>query len=145
MKRTYRWPAFLLCVSLLFLAACGAEQAPVPERSDTEYIFVHGLSGWGSYDKSYKRMPYWGMFCGDLMDLSGGMCFFMRPGHLEAGYFSSMSEKVKASVSVPVLLTGGVNKLSDAEALLQKGKADLIGVGRALLKDAAWGAGLYAE
>ena len=79
------------------------------------------------------------------MDLSGGMCFFMRPGHLEAGYFSSMSEKVKASVSVPVLLTGGVNKLSDAEALLQKGEADLIGVGRALLKDAAWGAGLYAE
>ena len=145
MKRTYRWPAFLLCVSLLFLAACGAEQTPVPERSDTEYIFVHGLSGWGSYDKTYKRMPYWGMFGADLLDLSGGMCFFMWPGHLEAGYFSSMSEKVKASVSVPVLLTGGVNKLSDAEALLQKGKADLIGVGRALLKDAAWGAGLYAE
>ena len=81
----------------------------------------------------------------DLLDLSGGMCFYMRPGHLEAGYFSSMSEKVRACVSVPVLLTGGVTKLSDAEALLQKGKADLIGVGRALLKDAAWGAGLYAE
>ncbi len=74
----------------------------------------------------------------DLLDLSGGMCFFMRPGHLEAGYFSSMSEKVKASVSVPVLLTGGVHKIADAEALLQNGKADLIGVGRALLKDAAW-------
>lgn len=79
----------------------------------------------------------------DLLDLSGGMCFFMRPGHLEAGYFSSLSEKVKAAVSVPVLLTGGVTKLSDAEALLQCGKADLIGVGRALLKDAAWGVSLY--
>ncbi len=32
-----------------------------------EYVFVHGLSGWGSYDKTYKRMPYWGMFGGDLM------------------------------------------------------------------------------
>ena len=74
----------------------------------------------------------------DLLDLSGGMCFFMRPGHLEAGYFSSMSEKVKASVSVPVLVTGGVHKIVDAEMLLQNGKADLIGVGRALLKDAAW-------
>ena len=74
----------------------------------------------------------------DLLDLSGGMCFFMRPGHLEPGYFSSMSEKVKASVSVPVLLTGGVKKPGEAEALLQKEKADLIGVGRALLKDAAW-------
>ena len=78
----------------------------------------------------------------DLLDLSGGMCFFMRPGHLEAGYFSSMSEKVKAAVSVPVLLTGGVHKIGDAEALLQNSKADLIGVGRALLKDAAWGASL---
>ena len=74
----------------------------------------------------------------DLIDLSGGMCFYMRPGHLEPGYFSSMSEKVKAEVTVPVLLTGGVKQVVEAEALLQAGKADLIGVGRALLKDAAW-------
>lgn len=74
----------------------------------------------------------------DLLDLSGGMCFYMRPGHLEAGYFASMSAKVKSAVSVPVLLTGGVKKVADAEALLADGKADLIGVGRALLKDAAW-------
>ena len=81
----------------------------------------------------------------DLLDLSGGMCFFMRPGHLEAGYFSSMSEKVKACVSVPVLLTGGAHKIADAEALLQSGKADLIGVGRALLKDAAWAAEAFGR
>ena len=31
------------------------------------YIFVHGISGWGSYDKVYDRMPYWGMFGGDLI------------------------------------------------------------------------------
>ena len=74
----------------------------------------------------------------DLIDLSGGMCFFFRPGHLEAGYFSSMSEKVKARVSVPVLLTGGVQHVADAEKLLISDKADLIGVGRALLKDAHW-------
>ena len=79
----------------------------------------------------------------DLLDLSGGMCFFMRPGHLEAGYFASMSEKVKASVSIPVLLTGGVHKIGEAEALLQDGKADLIGVGRALLKDAAWASEVF--
>jgi len=74
----------------------------------------------------------------DLIDLSGGMCFFFRPGHLEAGYFSSMSKKVKARVSVPVLLTGGVQRIAEAEKLLASGKADLIGVGRALLKDAHW-------
>ena len=32
------------------------------------YVFVHGLSGWGSYDAVYKLMPYWGMFGGDLME-----------------------------------------------------------------------------
>ena len=74
----------------------------------------------------------------DLLDLSGGMCFFTRPGHAEPGYFSSMSEKVKAAVSIPVLLTGGVKKPAEAEALLAGGKADLIGVGRALLKNASW-------
>ncbi len=31
------------------------------------YIFVHGLSGWGSYDRQYRRTPYWGMRGGDLM------------------------------------------------------------------------------
>ena len=35
--------------------------------SDLTYIFVHGLSGWGSYDEKYKKKPYWGMSGGDLM------------------------------------------------------------------------------
>ncbi len=36
--------------------------------SELKYIFVHGLSGWGSYDERYRRMPYWGMRGGDLME-----------------------------------------------------------------------------
>ena len=31
------------------------------------FVFVHGLSGWGSYDRAYRRLPYWGMRGGDLM------------------------------------------------------------------------------
>ena len=31
----------------------------IAERLAMQYIFVHGLSGWGSYDKVYRRMPYW--------------------------------------------------------------------------------------
>ena len=37
------------------------------KRDNLQYIFVHGLSGWGSYDEAYRRMPYWGMRGGDLM------------------------------------------------------------------------------
>lgn len=74
----------------------------------------------------------------DILDISGGMCFFTRPGHMEPGFFSSMTEKIRAKVAIPVLLTGGIKKVEDAERLLEEGKADLIGVGRALLKDAYW-------
>ena len=30
----------------------------------------------------------------DLLDVSGGMCFYSRPGHNEAGYFGSMTERI---------------------------------------------------
>ena len=74
----------------------------------------------------------------DLLDLSGGMCGFILKGHSEPGYFGSMTEKIKATVSVPVMLTGGVCTVREADALLCAGKADLIGVGRALFRDAHW-------
>lgn len=75
----------------------------------------------------------------DLLDISGGMCGYIRPDHSEPGYFGSMTEKIKAAVTVPVLLTGGVKRIADAQALLGSGKAELIGVGRALFRDAHWG------
>lgn len=35
--------------------------------NDPAFVFVHGLSGWGSYEFYYKFMPYWGLFGGDLI------------------------------------------------------------------------------
>ncbi len=35
--------------------------------SELQFVFVHGLSGWGSYDGAYRKMPYWGMRGGDLI------------------------------------------------------------------------------
>ena len=75
MNRAGKRFALLLCLCLLFLSACAAKQEPVPERPDMEYVFVHGLSGWGSYDKAYRRMPYWGMLGGDLMKYLRGQGF----------------------------------------------------------------------
>ena len=69
---------------------------------------------------------------------AGGLGGYVRPGHSEQGYFQDFSTAVKQAVSIPVLLTGGITEAAAAEALLQSGKADLIGVGRALLKDSDW-------
>ena len=46
----------------------------------------------------------------DLLDISGGMCGFVLKDRSAPGYFASMTEKIKAAVSVPVLLTGGVTR-----------------------------------
>ncbi|MBN1382310.1 MAG: tRNA-dihydrouridine synthase [Deltaproteobacteria bacterium] len=40
--------------------------------------------------------------------------------------------------SIPVILTGGITEPQAAEQFLSAGKADLIGVGRAVLKNPEW-------
>lgn len=74
----------------------------------------------------------------DLLDITGGMCSFNLPGRKDPGWFRDMSEAVKQAVDVPVLLTGGVTTAAQAEQLLRSGAADLIGVGRAILRDHRW-------
>ena len=74
----------------------------------------------------------------DMISLSGGLCRYTLPGRSEPGFFRDMSSAVKAAVSIPVMLTGGVKTPEDAEMLLAEGAADIIGVGRALLNDPDW-------
>ena len=75
----------------------------------------------------------------DVLDISGGFCgFVLRGREQEQGYFSFVSEAIREAVSVPVILTGGVTDPLAADNLLRGGKADLIGVGRAILQDSRW-------
>jgi len=81
----------------------------------------------------------------DAIDISGGMSRYVRPGHEEPGYFLEIAHYAKMFMKLPVVLTGGVRSLADAEALLQTGDADLIGVGRPLLADPNWADKAMAE
>lgn len=74
----------------------------------------------------------------DLLDISGGLNGYIRPGQNEEGYFKDVTSLIKEKVSIPVLLTGGVKTPSGAERLLEEKDADLIGVGRALFQDSLW-------
>lgn len=74
----------------------------------------------------------------NILDISGGFTGFSAPGRSGQGYFAPLSEAIKKVVSIPVILTGGITRAESAEMLLAEGKADLIGVGRAILEDSAW-------
>ncbi len=74
----------------------------------------------------------------DLLDISGGLCSYTIPGVSTPGWFSELTLPAKSAVSIPVLLTGGIATGAQAEQLLQEGAADLIGVGRAMLKEPDW-------
>lgn len=74
----------------------------------------------------------------DVLDISGGFSGYQVPGISGQGYFAPLSEAIKNVISIPVILTGGVTEPQAAERLLAEGKADLIGVGRAILNDSQW-------
>lgn len=81
----------------------------------------------------------------DMIDVTGGLRGYIRPDHAEPGYFAELTAPIKAAVSIPVILTGGVTEPEQAETLLAQGVADLIGVGRAILKDSGWAARAIRE
>ena len=62
----------------------------------------------------------------------------MIPWDHRPGWFSDLSRAAKSGVSIPVLVTGGIKTGEEAEQVLLRGDADLVGVGRAMLKDADW-------
>jgi NADPH2 dehydrogenase len=73
------------------------------------------------------------------LDISGGLCGFVVKGREnEQGYFSDVTEVIKQNIKVPVILTGGIRDIKVADRLIEAGKADLIGIGRAMYKDSNW-------
>ena len=63
-KLTTIWMACLMVVISIISLLVGYHK---PLKTDVKYIFVHGLSGWGSYDSQYEYFPYWGTTHGDLI------------------------------------------------------------------------------
>ncbi len=76
----------------------------------------------------------------DLIDVSGGLQGSRPPVVVQRGpgWFVPYAEAMKAAVSVPVLVTGGFTDAAHADRVVREGRADLIGVGRAMLNDPAW-------
>ena len=81
----------------------------------------------------------------DLIDASGGLQGARPATAVGQGYFAHYSEALKRTVPVPVLATGGVTEPAFADQLVREGRADLIGIGRAMLADPRWAARALRE
>lgn len=73
-----------------------------------------------------------------MLDISGGMCRYTVPNSEKSAYFSEQAKAIKDAVSIPVILTGGIQSIEMAELLLQNDFSDCIGVGRPVLRDSNW-------
>lgn len=71
-KNIARIVIFVLAISVL-LTGCFANTKKAEKvdanafATNYKYVFVHGLSGWGSYDFQNKFIKYWGMMNGDML------------------------------------------------------------------------------
>ncbi|QNS15849.1 NADH:flavin oxidoreductase/NADH oxidase [Mannheimia bovis] len=77
----------------------------------------------------------------DVLDVSGGGDGVLHAGnHPEfyAGYQVYLAEKVKKATALPVIAVGMLDNPSVADHVLGLENADLIAVGRALLRDPNW-------
>lgn len=94
------------------------------------------MPGGTCLEDSIKAVPYLWEAGVDCLDLSGGICGYLKDG--PEGFFAYMAEKIRPVSKVPVLVTGGINNVFTANKLITEQHADLVGVGRALLKDPHW-------
>ena len=78
----------------------------------------------------------------DTISVSAGNWYALHltigPMFLPRGYLLHLARAIRAAVSVPVMAAGRLDDPELAEAALERGDADLIGLGRALIADPDW-------
>ena len=62
--QTALWMAALAAAVSILSGAAGYRK---PLQTDLRFVFVHGLSGWGSYDLVNEFFPYWGLSGGSII------------------------------------------------------------------------------
>jgi 2,4-dienoyl-CoA reductase-like NADH-dependent reductase (Old Yellow Enzyme family) len=97
------------------------------------------LQGGLALDEAQKIAPVLVEAGINVLDVSGGLCG-SRPKDLAGipGYFVPLAQSIKLVVEVPVIAVGGITDAVFANSVIAEEKADLVAVGRALLKNPNW-------
>lgn len=90
--------------------------------------------------EDYQQIGHWleelGVAC---LDISTGGLMDVRPNiPIHGGYQAPFTAKMKESLNIPVTAVGLLNSPELAEYLLQNQQADLIQVGRGLIRNTNW-------
>ena len=72
-----------------------------------------------------------------LIDVSGGLAGSDDPGR-GPGYFVGYAEALKAVIDLPVLVAGGIADPRMADLIIRSRRADIVGIGRAMLDNPGW-------
>ncbi len=85
-------------------------------------------------------MPYLDSI--DLLDLSGGLKGYGILDKGQEGFTAYLADEFKNQINEselpPILIAGGIKTANYAEKLLGSGRTELVGIGRAQLKDRNW-------
>src|SRR5699024_7437703 len=73
----------------------------------------------------------------DVRNVSQGLAG-SRPVMNQQGFFVHLAEGIKSVVRIPVITTGGIREGIFAHHVVEDGKADMVGIGRAILEDEKW-------
>ena len=79
-------------------------------------------------------LDYVSVVAGTSASLAGAV-HIAPPMTFQPGYLAPFAARVKARVSIPVIVTGRINQPHAAEAILAAGQADLCGMTRAMICD----------
>lgn len=72
-----------------------------------------------------------------IVDVSGGLGG-SRPADMKPGYFVPQASVIKKNIDVPVIAVGAITTGELADDIIRDGEADLVAIGRALLKNPDW-------
>jgi 2-enoate reductase len=106
------------------------------------YGLVHHVQGGRGIDESLEMARRFEEAGADALHVDAG-CYEAwywahPPVYQPRGCMMDMAERVKKVVNIPVIAVGKLGYPDIAEKVLQQGKADFIGLGRALLADPEW-------
>lgn len=99
------------------------------------------LEGGNTLEDSLKLLEYFQEEA-DIIDVSCGLSdsihYQIDANYLPDGWRSYMAKAVKEKFNKPVITTGNIRDPKVAEEILEKGDADLIGMGRQMIADPNW-------